>query len=93
MRKLASIQKIKETHRSAYEAIHGQEPDFTFPTPLIPPQELEMVDYLFYDPNVFKVKTCVLIGAQSATNDAALYASDHYGLAAQVEWVAGSPTY
>lgn len=87
----STIRKIEESHRSAYEAIHGQEPDFTFPTPLVAPQESEMVDYLFYDPYVFKVKTCTLIGTQPAPEDDTLYASDHYGLAADIEWGTDSP--
>ncbi len=83
----STIQKIKETHRSAYETKHGQEPDFTFPTPLIPPQTTEQVDYLFFEPNGFTLKTCELIGTQSAPDDDKLYASDHYGLAAEIDWI------
>ncbi len=83
----STILRIKESHPSAYETIHGKEPEFTYPTPLIDPAPTEMVDYLFYDPQAFTVKTCDLFGTQSAPNDERLYASDHYGLVAEIDWL------
>ena len=80
-----TIQHIKETHSSAYETIHGKEPALTCPTPLIEPRPTEIVDYLFYDPTVFHVKTCELILTQPAAQDDTLYASDHYGMLAEIE--------
>lgn len=80
-----TILHIKKTHSSAYEIIHGCEPAFTCPTPLIAPRPSEIVDYLFFDANAFHVKTCELILTQPAPDDDTLYASDHFGMLAEIE--------
>ncbi|MEE4194817.1 MAG: endonuclease/exonuclease/phosphatase family protein [Anaerolineae bacterium] len=84
----ATILKVKETHRSAYESIHGTEPDFTYPTPLVQPvpAHTNTIDYLFYAPDALSVTACEKIGTKSAPHDATLYPSDHFGLLAELNW-------
>ncbi|MBN2046618.1 MAG: endonuclease/exonuclease/phosphatase family protein, partial [Anaerolineaceae bacterium] len=47
----STIQLVKQTFDSAHELRHGQEPDFTWPTPLVPDadssEDGHMIDYIF----------------------------------------------
>jgi endonuclease/exonuclease/phosphatase family metal-dependent hydrolase len=84
----ATIVQIKQSHRSAYESVHGSEPDLTYPTPLVvpAPAHTNTIDYLFYSPDAFQVIACEKIGTQSAPHDPTLYPSDHYGLCSEMVW-------
>jgi endonuclease/exonuclease/phosphatase family metal-dependent hydrolase len=80
----STIKMIKQSYSSAYEQYNGQEPEFTWPTPLLQadPTRTEMIDYVFYDPSKFQVDHCELIGTYPAVNDESLYPSDHFGILA-----------
>ena len=84
-----TILHIKQSHRSAYESVHGTEPDLTYPTPLVvpTPAHTNTIDYLFYSPEALQVTACEKIGTQSAPHDPTLYPSDHYGLCAELVWL------
>ncbi len=72
--------------QSAYFSVHGQHPT-TFPTPLVADQFPGLavcIDHIFYEPGALQVTEARLIGDQSAPDDATLYPSDHFGLAAKV---------
>ena len=64
----STILHAKQTHRSAYESVHGAEPDFTYPTPLVQPvpAHTNTIDYLLYAPDALRVHACEKIGTQSA---------------------------
>lgn len=83
-----TIQHVKLTHRSAHEAMHGREPDQTYPTPLVQPVPAHsaVIDYLFFSDEALKVTNCTLIGTQTAPHDDTLCASDHYGVMAEMQW-------
>ncbi len=85
----STILHVKKTHRSAYESVHGKEPDLTAPTPLVPPfhDVPDTIDYLFYAADAMQAIACELIGTEPAEDDATLYASDHYGLCAEFNWI------
>ena len=72
---------------SAYAAVHGREPDHTFPTPFREQvrQRIGSVafDYLFVSA-AFEVVDVVRAFEAHAAGDPALYPSDHYGLAAEL---------
>ena len=80
-----TITTVADRLPSAYVTAHGQEPARTFPTPLPPLASLEPVtiDYIFCSPSL-NVRACWLIGETPHPEDAALYGSDHYGLAADI---------
>ncbi len=85
----STVLKVKETHRSAYETAHGKEPDFTCPTPLVKPfhDVPDTIDFLFYASEALRVTGCELIGTEPDPHDPTLYASDHFGLCAEFEWM------
>jgi len=86
------IRIIEDHLRSAYRAFRGQEPEATIPTPLMPPDEWPAdwpkhvtVDYIFVSPSV-RVLDARLVFDRPHLSDSALYASDHFGLAAVLEF-------
>lgn len=82
-----TIQAAQERLISAYDAVHGGPPSQTFPTPL-PPHHAHppvTIDFIFCDPDGITAADAWLIGDTPHPDDAALYASDHYGLAAVLE--------
>ena len=83
-----TVLHIKQTHASAYETVHGSEPDQTYPTPLVQPvpDHTASIDYLFYAPDALNVTSAELIGTQTAPHDDTLCASDHYGVMAEMAW-------
>ncbi len=81
-----TIQLFKKSLTSAYAACHGQEPAFTFPTPLTAQgQEITSlaIDYIFFSQSNLSLQDCHLIGDRQLTADPALYPSDHFGLSAK----------
>jgi endonuclease/exonuclease/phosphatase family metal-dependent hydrolase len=78
---------LAERYLSAYGAVHGREPEFTFPTPLVNRGEWRgTLDYIFLTPPARGAPPPVL-AAQLAFNtpaehDATLYPSDHFGVKA-----------
>lgn len=82
----STIQLFKKSLTSAYAACHGQEPAFTFPTPLTTQgQTIKRlaIDYIFFSQSNLTLQDCHLIGDRQLTDDPALYPSDHFGLSAK----------
>jgi len=86
------VRIIEERLGSAYSVLHGQEPSATIPTPLIPQEEWPpdwpkgvTVDYIFVSPSI-RVLDARLVFVEPDPSDPALYPSDHYGLAATIEF-------
>lgn len=85
----STIQLFKKTLTSAYAACHGQEPVYTFPTPLTAQgQDITRlaIDYIFFSRGNLTLRDCHLIGNRQFTDDPALYLSDHFGLSADVSY-------
>jgi endonuclease/exonuclease/phosphatase family metal-dependent hydrolase len=85
------VRFIKEQLASAYETVHGKEPDMTLPTALYPADEwpadwprFVTVDYVFVSPSV-QVTGAQVTFDQPDSGDPTLYPSDHFGLAAAIE--------
>lgn len=83
----AAIKFMKQSYRSAYEAVHEHEPLATFPTFLVQPplSWAGCIDYVFASPAVYNVKTAALFCDQPAPDDETLYPSDHVGLIVGLE--------
>lgn len=84
----STIQQAKKRLVSAYEAVHGREPTRTFPTPLVSYDftgPFITIDYIFFDSAGLRAKSAQVIANQPHPDDAHLYPSDHYGLAAEFE--------
>ena len=81
-----AVRLLKERFTSAYQAVHGKEPEKTWPTPLLrqPSAPDWTLDYIFLSPGV-RVADAALTFTEPGASDPALYASDHFGLAASVE--------
>ncbi len=80
----ATILEAKRVLCSAYESVHGTEPNLTFPT-LLRRETLRprCIDYILHSPSL----TCTaagLIANVPHPDDETLYPSDHYGLTANV---------
>ena len=80
-----TIRTAKEQLHSAYEMIHGCEPEATFPTPLRASEALtpRTIDYIFCSPSL-TVADAFLIGDKSHPDNLLLYPSDHYGLYSEI---------
>jgi endonuclease/exonuclease/phosphatase family metal-dependent hydrolase len=83
------IQLLAERYHSAYRVVHGSEPEFTFPTPLVNRGEWRgTLDYIFLTPPAEGTASPVLDAQLAfhtpADHDATLYPSDHFGLKARV---------
>lgn len=74
--------------QSAYEAAHGHEPAYTFPTPLRTDftGERRTIDYIFVD-TIFNLIDAQLVGDKPHADDPLLYPSDHFGLVATLQLV------
>lgn len=95
-----TIDHFKQNFKSAYEMVHGHEPGSTFPTPLnrerlrkdqansdnqfMPPEpKKETIDYIFVSLNL-NVTDCNLVFEAPHPNNPDIFASDHYGLCAEI---------
>lgn len=92
-----TIKRLKKQLRSAYEEVHGHEPEWTHPTPLLdivdtdaafgvpllPESKGHAVDYLFVSSPI-DVLGCELAFDRAAPEDPRLFPSDHLGLVASV---------
>ncbi len=81
----SAVRLITERQTSAYLDAHGVEPELTSPTPLNRPDasRLATIDYIFVDRRLV-VHDAWLTFTRAHENDAHLYASDHFGIAARV---------
>lgn len=77
------IRLLKERFTSAYESVYGQEPQKTWPTPLLKQADAPdwMLDYIFISPGLDAAEASLTF-TESSPSDPDLYASDHFGLAA-----------
>ena len=82
----ATMRSTLERLRSAYAAVHGQEPPRTVPTPLRrhgDPARGAVLDYILVNDRI-DVHDASVTFDEPATDDPRLYASDHFGLAATI---------
>jgi len=81
-----AVTLMKSRFRSAYEAVHGREPEKTWTTPVntYDPAPHGTLDYIFVSPE-FRVVDAGLAFDRPSPLDPNLYPSDHLGLYAVVE--------
>jgi endonuclease/exonuclease/phosphatase family metal-dependent hydrolase len=85
-----TIRIAKERYVSAYEQVHGTEPDYTFPAPLVEDTyvgEPVMIDYILISPDTLKAASATVVGHEAHGTNPKLSASDHCGIIATVELV------
>ena len=81
-----TIDYAQQFFQSAHRAIHGYEPDKTFPTPLIDKDfKPRTIDYILFSADTLRVVHAKLVGNQPHPNDASLYPSDHFGVCAEFD--------
>jgi endonuclease/exonuclease/phosphatase family metal-dependent hydrolase len=82
-----TVSLLKSRFRSAHEAIHGREPDKTWPTPVNTwdNSPAGTLDYIYVSPE-FRVLDAGLAFHTPSPDDQNLYPSDHLGLFATLEW-------
>ena len=92
-----TIKSIKRCLRSAHEEVHGDEPAWTHPTPLIevvdtqaafgvpilPEHGGRAIDYVFVSPSI-EVADCRVAFDHPSPDEPSLYPSDHLGLVADL---------
>ena len=78
-----AIQYMKQTYRSALEAVRGYEPLATYPTALASRSDgwSGCLDYIFISSNI-GVETACIFANRPHPDDGSLYPSDHVGLVA-----------
>ena len=81
-----AVTLMKARFRSAYEAVHGREPEKTWTTPVntYDPAPHGTLDYIFVSPE-FRIADAGLAFDKPSQYDANLYPSDHLGLYAVLE--------
>jgi len=81
-----TVALMKTRFRSVFEAVHGHEPDKTWPTPVndFDPSPHGTLDYICVSPE-FTVREAGLCFDIPAAGDPKLYPSDHLGLCAVLE--------
>lgn len=81
-----TIRYARGSFQSAYMAMHGSEPEKTFPTPLINNNfKPRTIDYIFFSADTLEVTHAKLVGDQSHPDDETLYPSDHFGVCAEFD--------
>lgn len=102
------MEMMRDRFISAYAAFHGQEPEYTCPTPLVKRRHNIVrrilwkfinlwrnrtwklwrgtLDYI-YTSSHWQVCNCQVILTEPAKDNPAIYPSDHFGLAAELQWV------
>ena len=78
---------MKKRFRSAHEAVHGREPERTWPTPVNnwDNSPAGTLDYIYVSPE-FRITDAGLAFHTPAPDNADLFPSDHLGLFAVLEW-------
>ena len=82
-----TINLFKQSMVSAYAKLHGKEPEYTWPTPLIKnadQMEAAALDYIFLSEADFDIGDCRLIGTKPLSSDPSLYTSDHFGVCVEL---------
>ncbi len=79
-----TINAALQRFQSAYYEFNREHPT-TFPTPLVTMDDYPAVciDYIFYDPQNFVVKSAQVFANTGDPDDPTLFPSDHYGLVAE----------
>jgi len=82
-----TVSIMKARFRSAYETVHGKEPEKTWPTPVntYDNSPAGTLDYIYVSPE-FRVVDAGLAFDRSSPDNADLFPSDHLGLYAVLEW-------
>jgi endonuclease/exonuclease/phosphatase family metal-dependent hydrolase len=81
-----AIHYIKQSFRSAYEAVHGRDPLATYPTALtMSAKPAVCLDYILVSPAVRRVSSAMLFCNKPDREDDTLFPSDHVGLLATLE--------
>ena len=82
-----TVALFKSRFRSAHEAVHGREPQLTWPTPVNTwdNSPAGTLDYIYVSPE-FKILDAGLAFDTPAAGNPALFPSDHLGLFATLEW-------
>jgi len=82
-----AVAYMKARFRSAYETIHGQEPDWTWTTPVNKWDNAPhgTLDYIYVSEH-FEVVEAALAFDQPSAEDAELYPSDHIGVWARLRY-------
>ncbi|HUP86976.1 MAG TPA: endonuclease/exonuclease/phosphatase family protein [Acidimicrobiales bacterium] len=92
-----TIKSIKQAMRSAYEVVHGDEPESTHPTelvriidpqaafgvPVLPEGKGHAIDYVFVAPAI-EVRDCRIAFDRPHPDEPGLFPSDHVGLVADL---------
>lgn len=80
------VSLMKSRFRSAFESVHGQEPDKTWPTPVndFDASPHGTLDYIYVSPE-FSIREARLAFDVPAADNPGLFPSDHLGLYATVE--------
>jgi endonuclease/exonuclease/phosphatase family metal-dependent hydrolase len=81
-----AVAVMKKRYRSAFEAVHGREPEKTWSTPVntFDTSPHGTLDYIFVSPN-FRIKNAGLAFDEPDESNPNLYPSDHLGLFATLE--------
>jgi endonuclease/exonuclease/phosphatase family metal-dependent hydrolase len=90
-----TILAAKGPYQSAYEAVHGSEPQATFPTPLVSnfhPDQGSVIDYIFFARDNLQAKAASIVANRPHPEDETLYPSDHFGILAAIEFVPSTPS-
>jgi endonuclease/exonuclease/phosphatase family metal-dependent hydrolase len=82
----ATVVLMKRHFLSAHETAQGQEPDCTWPSPLLvePPEAPGALDYIFVSRRGVRVVEARVTFNRPHADDPALYPSDHFGLLARL---------
>jgi len=81
-----AVALMKRRFLSAHETAQGQEPDYTWPSPLLeePPEAPGTLDYIFVSRRGMRVMEARVAFNRPHADDPALYPSDHFGLLARL---------
>jgi endonuclease/exonuclease/phosphatase family metal-dependent hydrolase len=82
-----AVAYMKSRFRSAYETVHGKEPDWTWTTPVNKWDNSPhgTLDYIYVSPH-FEVLEAGLAFNKPSSDDPELYPSDHIGVWAKLRW-------
>jgi endonuclease/exonuclease/phosphatase family metal-dependent hydrolase len=82
-----AVAYMKARFRSAYETVHGKEPEWTWTTPVNKWDKSPngTLDYIYVSPE-FEVLDAALAFDRPSAKDAELYPSDHLGVWARLRW-------
>jgi endonuclease/exonuclease/phosphatase family metal-dependent hydrolase len=82
-----TVALFKSRFRSAHEAVHGAEPQLTWPTPVNTwdNSPAGTLDYIYVSPE-FRIQDAGLAFDKPAADNPDLFPSDHLGLFATLEW-------